>query len=78
MLEMGNQMKIQLIPFTVFVCFANWISGFVLTQQSVTDSKQTSIKMGPDWVRVTEKAPWRPRDSQGELVHDNHLWILGT
>lgn len=32
---------------------------------------------GPDWVRVTERAPWPPRDSQGEFVHDGHLWIVG-
>jgi len=31
---------------------------------------------GQDWVRVAE-APWTPRDSQGELVHNNRLWILG-
>lgn len=30
-----------------------------------------------DWVRVTEKAPWQPRDSQGEAVFRNQLWILG-
>jgi hypothetical protein len=29
------------------------------------------------WVEVTNKAGWQPRDSQGELVHDNKLWILG-
>ena len=30
-----------------------------------------------DWVRVTADAGWRPRDSQGEVVFDNKLWILG-
>src|ERR1700722_18547531 len=30
-----------------------------------------------DWVQVTDKAGWQPRDSQGELVHDNKLWIMG-
>ncbi|MCP4173506.1 MAG: galactose oxidase [Fuerstiella sp.] len=29
------------------------------------------------WVRVTEAAGWQPRDSQGELVFDNKLWIFG-
>ena len=32
---------------------------------------------GPDWVQVTEQAPWQPRDSQGEIVHNQQLWILG-
>lgn len=26
------------------------------------------MKKGPEWKRVTEAAPWQPRDSQGELV----------
>lgn len=30
-----------------------------------------------DWVQVTEKAGWQPRDSQGELVFKDHLWIFG-
>jgi hypothetical protein len=32
---------------------------------------------GPDWVRVTEHAGWQPRDSQGEVVFQDQLWILG-
>lgn len=31
----------------------------------------------PDWVRVAEKSPWRARDSQGEAVFKDRLWILG-
>lgn len=31
----------------------------------------------PDWVRVTEKAGWQPRDSQGEVVFRDQLWIFG-
>src|SRR5437879_5625766 len=30
-----------------------------------------------NWVRVTDKAGWQPRDSSGELVFKNQLWILG-
>ena len=30
-----------------------------------------------DWVQVTPKAKWQARDSQGELVYDNKLWIFG-
>lgn len=29
------------------------------------------------WNRVLERAPWTPRDSQGEVVYRNRLWILG-
>lgn len=30
-----------------------------------------------NWVQVTDKADWQPRDSQGEVVYKDHLWILG-
>lgn len=30
-----------------------------------------------DWNQVSEKAPWRARDSQGEVVYKNNLWIFG-
>lgn len=30
-----------------------------------------------DWVKVTDKAGWQPRDSQGELVFKDQLWIFG-
>ncbi len=32
---------------------------------------------GPDWVCVNPQADWSARDSQGELVFKDHLWILG-
>jgi hypothetical protein len=31
----------------------------------------------PDWTKVTEKADWKPRDSSGEAVFQNQLWLLG-
>lgn len=30
-----------------------------------------------NWVKVTDKAGWRARDSQGELVYKDQLWIFG-
>jgi len=30
-----------------------------------------------DWVQVTSKAAWQPRDSSGELVFQDRLWIFG-
>lgn len=32
---------------------------------------------GVDWTCVTPKAPWKPRDSQGRIIHDGHMWMLG-
>jgi hypothetical protein len=31
----------------------------------------------PDWIRVSERAGWQPRDSSGELVYDGRLWLMG-
>ena len=31
----------------------------------------------PNWECVSEKADWCARDSQGELVFDDQIWILG-
>jgi hypothetical protein len=30
-----------------------------------------------EWMQAFEKAPWCPRDSGGEVVFDNKMWILG-
>lgn len=30
-----------------------------------------------DWVKVADKAAWQPRDSSGEVVFKDKLWILG-
>ena len=36
-----------------------------------------AVRTSPDWVMETPAAAWQPRDSQGELVFNNRLWILG-
>ncbi len=40
-------------------------SGAAFTQPSVR------------WREENHQAPWAPRDSQGELIFNNHVWILG-
>jgi hypothetical protein len=30
-----------------------------------------------DWQRVSDAAGWQPRDSQGELVYNDQIWIFG-
>ena len=34
-------------------------------------------KKAPDWVKVTAAAPWQPRDSSGEVVFADKLWLIG-
>lgn len=45
---------------------------FLLVTSSVF-AQQKNI----NWVQETNHAGWRPRDSQGELVYKNSMWILG-
>ena len=32
---------------------------------------------GPNWECINKAAAWQPRDSQGEVIYDGHLWIFG-
>ncbi len=54
-------------------CTAYWL-GLALT---VTLTASTSRAQEWNWTRVTENAGWQPRDSQGEVVFGNQMWILG-
>ena len=44
-----------------------------------SDEVETNVDSAEtlNWVRVADAAGWQPRDSQGELVFDNKLWIFG-
>jgi hypothetical protein len=52
--------------------FALCLSGLVFGAASAFAGEKA-----PDWVRVTDKAGWQPRDSQGEVVYKDRLWIFG-
>jgi len=49
----------------------------ILTVLLLLPSLALRAEESPDWVRVTEKAGWQPRDSSGEVVFHNRLWIFG-
>jgi len=40
-------------------------------------SAMSDTKQGPDWICVNPQADWQPRDSMGDFVYRDHLWILG-
>ena len=44
---------------------------------AVADSSKQSEPLVVDWVKVTEAAGWQPRDSTGEVVFQDKLWIMG-
>src|SRR5205823_1368848 len=48
------------------------LSAFLLSPASAVSETPP-----PDWVKVTGKAEWQPRDSSGEVVFKDRLWILG-
>lgn len=31
----------------------------------------------PNWMRLSEKSPWSPRDSAGELMFKDRMWLIG-
>jgi hypothetical protein len=50
---------------------------FILIAALFAPSAVWGAEPGPDWVKVTDSAAWQPRDSQGEVVYKDRLWILG-
>src|SRR5207247_11219 len=53
------------------------VNGFVVVGLLLTVATALAQEPGPDWVKVTDKAPWQPRDSSGEVVFKDRMWILG-
>ncbi|MBI3467665.1 MAG: galactose oxidase [Planctomycetes bacterium] len=51
--------------------------GSLLVALGLAISAVCADEPGPDWVRVSQRSAWQPRDSQGEVVYDNRLWIFG-
>ena len=47
--------------------------GLLITAISYTFGQEKAV----DWVKVTDRAAWRPRDSQGEVVYRDKMWIFG-
>lgn len=45
--------------------------------QDKTGAAMSGKRIGPEWVRVTPDAGWRGRDSMGEVVFRDRLWIFG-
>jgi len=43
----------------------------------VAGTSALAQRPAPNWVKVAERAGWQPRDSQGEVVYKDQLWIFG-
>ncbi|HTN01279.1 galactose oxidase [Planctellipticum variicoloris] len=52
-------------------------AALILSTLVINPGWSQEVETGPDWVRVAERADWQARDSQGELVYKDRLWIFG-
>ena len=70
-----------LIIFLTSVLYMIWFTtAFASDALSVAGTSVNaapSARKGPNWVCETRKAAWQARDSQGDFVYENHLWVLG-
>lgn len=78
---------LKTLPLAVKSCWPalpNILAALILfvtaTAQADEKASAEEKKAAPqtfDWVKVTEKAEWQARDSSGEMVFRDQLWILG-
>ena len=59
------------VPFEMRSCFAILVVLLLSPNFSRGDDRLL------DWVKVTERADWAARDSCGEVVYKDRLWLLG-
>jgi len=55
-------------------------SGLTILLISITSNSvlfAADPPKAPGWVKVTDKAAWKARDSQGEVVFKDKLWLMG-
>src|SRR5262249_44136285 len=52
-------------------------SILLLILLSISLTSPNAPPPAPPWVQVTPRAEWQPRDSQGEVVFGDRLWIFG-
>jgi hypothetical protein len=72
-------MQVALRGFIAILLVLHTASALAADEPSVKSpaaSAETSIA-GADWKLVTAEAGWQPRDSSGEMVFRDQLWILG-
>ncbi len=69
------------IVFLTSVLYMIWsataFASDILSVAGTSVNATHSARKGPNWVCETRQAAWQARDSQGDFVYDNHLWILG-
>ena len=51
-----------------------WLSGLLLIGVGCS---MGAAEQGPNWVCINQKAGWQARDSQGEFVFEDQMWMLG-
>lgn len=70
---------LRIIAIGIGLASSAWLPSGSTCGQSLSKPSGDLNRVGSqaNWVRVTERAGWQARDSQGELVFDDQLWIFG-
>ncbi len=68
----------NLCPSGLVIMFcAVLLAGIPSGESTRAADRSAAVDETIDWQQVTAAAGWSPRDSQGELVFGDRLWILG-
>jgi hypothetical protein len=78
----GAAAQIGQVTTTVVLAVGRNLFPVVLTARDGKTTRDYTLKVlrdvaTPDWTRVLEKAPFPSRDSAGEVVFNNRMWLLG-
>jgi len=68
---------IRVVSLLFLMGFIAVINETLFAQEKSSANIKIAEVKGPDWVLETKDAGWQPRDSQGEFVFRDQLWVLG-
>jgi hypothetical protein len=66
-----------LISLLTMVAFLKFWRSAILSVILLAPTLSLAEDTPRDWVKVTDRAGWQPRDSSGEIVYKDRLWLLG-
>ena len=75
--SVAPRLRIDFLGKAAVRCIAIVLTVSYVVFAATGHAQTQTPEKGPDWIQVTEQAGWQARDSQGELVYRDQLWILG-
>jgi hypothetical protein len=61
----------------IFAALVLFVTATAQADEKASSEEKKADPQTFDWVKVTEKAEWQARDSSGEMVFRDQLWLLG-